>query len=80
MKIMTNRTFNDLLQQLTNQAVTIDKLLNENKKLKNENKKLKNDIRCLKNIYSRSDIIFPNTDERGLGDSETPTNYSEKYF
>lgn len=72
MKIMTNRTFNDLMQQLTNQAVTINQLLTENKRLKN-------DIRCLKNINSR-DIIFPNTDERGLGDSDTPNNLSDKYF
>ena len=72
MKIMTNRTFNDLMQQLTSQAVTINKL-------RTENKRLKNDIRCLKNINSR-DIIFPNTDERGLGDPDTPTNLSDKYF
>lgn len=73
MKIMTNKTFNDLLEQLTLQAVIINEL-------RTENKRLKNDIRCLKNINSRSDIIFPNTDERGLGDSETPTNFSEKFF
>lgn len=73
MKIMTNKTFNDLLEQLTSQAVIINDL-------RNENKRLKNDIRCLKNINSRSDIIFPNTDERGLGDSDTPTNLSDKYF
>ena len=72
MKIMTNRTFNDLMQQLTSQAVTINQL-------RTENKRLKNDIRCLKNINS-PDIIFPNTDERGLGDSDTPTNLSDKYF
>ena len=72
MKIMTNRTFNDLMQQLTSQAVTINQL-------RTENKRLKNDIRCLKNINSR-DIIFPNTDERGLGDSDTPANLSDKYF
>ena len=72
MKIMTNRTFNDLMQQLTSQAVTINQL-------RAENKRLKNDIRCLKNINSR-DIIFPNTDERGLGDSDTPTNLSDRYY
>lgn len=72
MKIMTNKTFNDLLEQLTSQAVIINDL-------RNENKRLKNDIRCLKNINSH-DIIFPNTDERGLGDSDTPNNLSDKYF
>ncbi len=37
-------------------------------------------IRILSNnVNSRADIIFPNTDERGLGDSETPINISEIY-
>lgn len=42
-------------------------------------KKLEHDINLLKNINSPIDVIFPNTDERGLGDSETPTNISEIY-
>lgn len=37
-------------------------------------------IRILSNnVNSHADIIFPNTDERGLGDSETPANISEIY-
>lgn len=37
-------------------------------------------IRILSNnVNSHADIIFPNTDERGLGDSETPNNISEIY-
>lgn len=77
MKIMTNRTFNDLLQQLTSQAVTINQLRTENKRLKEENYRLN------KTSYISSHakpIIFPNTDERGLGDPDTPTNLSDKYF
>ena len=39
-----------------------------------QNAKLKHDINLLKNINSPVDVIFPNTDERGLnGDSGSPT-------
>ena len=39
-----------------------------------QNAKLKHDINLLKNINSPVDVIFPNTDERGLnGDSGAPT-------
>ena len=42
------------------------------------NQKLENDIRLLKNINSEfTDVIFPNTDERGLGDTDTPIDLSD---
>ena len=42
------------------------------------NQKLENDIRLLKNINSDfTDVIFPNTDERGLGDTDTPIDLSD---
>ena len=42
------------------------------------NNKLENDIRLLKNINSDfTDVIFPNTDERGLGDTDTPIDLSD---
>ena len=43
------------------------------------NHKLEKDIRSLAttSLYCRSDIIFPNSDERGLGDSGTPINLSD---
>ena len=42
------------------------------------NQKLENDIRILKNINSDfTDVIFPNTDERGLGDTDTPIDLSD---
>jgi len=45
------------------------------------NQKLENDIRILKNINSDfSDIVFPNTEERGQGDTDTPTNLSDIWF
>ena len=72
MKIITNKTYDDYITTLMRLSARVDELTKENKRLKN-------DIRCLKNINSR-DIIFPNTDERGLGDSDTPTNLSDKYF
>lgn len=42
------------------------------------NHKLEKDIRSLVNtsLYCRSDVIFPNTDERGLG-SDIPTEISD---
>lgn len=46
------------------------------------NEKLLNDIRKLatKNINSHANIIFPNTEERGQGDTDTPTNLSDIWF
>ena len=42
------------------------------------NQKLENDIRLLKNINSDfTDVIFPNTEERGLGDTDTPIDLSD---
>ena len=72
MKIITNKTYDNYIETLMRLSARVDKLTKENKRLKN-------DIRCLKNINS-PDIIFPNTDERGLGDPDTPTNLSDKYF
>ena len=41
------------------------------------NNKLEKDIRSLSNsLYCRSDVIFPNTDERGLG-FDIPTEISD---
>lgn len=47
------------------------------------NEKLLNDIRKLatENINSHAaSIIFPNTEERGQGDTDTPTNLSDIWF
>jgi hypothetical protein len=42
------------------------------------NSKLENDIRILKNINSSfTDVIFPNTEEGRLGDTDTPTDLSD---
>ena len=46
------------------------------------NEKLLDDIRKLatENINSHASISFPNTEERGQGDSDTPTNLSDIWF
>lgn len=55
----------------------IEQLADVNIKLQDENKKLKDLVEFHK--YMRSspdDVIFPNTDERGLGDGDTPSDLS----
>ena len=55
----------------------IEQLADDNIKLQDENKHLKDLVEFHK--YMRSspdDIIFPNTDERGLGDGDTPSDLS----
>ena len=55
----------------------IEQLADDNITLQDENKHLKDLVEFHK--YMRSspdDIIFPNTDERGLGDGDTPTDLS----
>ena len=82
---------NRLRQLVANQKDTIEKAMSviehqiaENVKLQDANKELKSEVRRLKDLvafhqYMRSspdDVIFPNTDERGLGDGDTPTDLS----
>ena len=55
----------------------IEQLADDNFKLQDENKHLKDLVEFHK--YMRSspdDIIFPNTDERGLGEGDTPSDLS----
>ena len=62
----------------------IETLADDCCKLQDENKKLKSEVRRLKDLvtfhqYMRSspdDVIFPNTDERGLGEGDTPSDLS----
>ena len=61
MKILTNKQYQAL-------AVAFHNLKQENRMLKIENRLLKS-----KTSYITNDLIFPNTDERGLtGDPEMP--------
>ena len=76
MKILSNKKYSELMEVIGHQAAVIKQ---QNMKIN----KLNNDIRlyrkCLiNNTNSHADIIFPNTDERGLtGEAETPINFSD---
>lgn len=87
----TAAEINRLRELVDNQKETIEKAMkviehqiDENVKLQGENQKLKSEVRRLKDLvvfhqYMRSspdDVIFPNTDERGLGDGDTPSDLS----
>lgn len=75
---------NRLRKLVANQKDTIEKamavieqLADDNIKLQDENKHLKDLVEFHKYMRtSPDDIIFPNTDERGLGDGDTPTDLS----
>lgn len=72
MKILTNKRYNAMLDLIAAQQKTI--------RIYQKQVQQEKAIRILSNnVNSRADIIFPNTDERGLGDSETPINISEIY-
>ena len=67
MKILTDKRYNAMLDVIVKQH-------NVMQKQERLIKKLEHDINLLKNINSPVDIIFPNTDERGLnGYSGLPT-------
>ena len=70
MKILKNSQYDFLLGKISEQRQVI-------KAQSNYIKRLEHDIRLLKNINSQTDIIFPNTDERGLGEPDTPYNLSD---
>ena len=71
MKILTNKKYDQIMKLLEFQHDKIFSLISENNKLK----------RQLNDANNRADsikgLIFPNTDERGLGDTGTPTIFPE---
>lgn len=71
--LITKKRYNSMLDLIAAQQKTIriyQKQVQQQEKA----------IRILSNnVNSQADIIFPNTDERGLGDPETPTNISDIY-
>ena len=75
---------NRLRKLVENQKDTIEKamkvieqLADDNIKLQDENKHLKDLVEFHKYMRtSPDDIIFPNTDERGLGEGDTPSDLS----
>ena len=78
MWISKKKYFN--LRMRLDKAIEInDKLIEINKELCNKVEVLENDKKILLNILN-PDILgldFPNTNERGKGDSGTPTNFSD---
>ena len=89
--IKTAAEISRLRQLVDNQKDTIlkamkciERLADDCIKMQDENKQLKSEVRRLKDLvafhqYMRSspdDVIFPNTDERGLGDGDTPSDLS----
>lgn len=77
MKLMTNEKYNALMRALRLQNKTIEKLTNENKSLKRELGRCE----LMRNLERgiTYGVIFPNTDERGLGDSGTPTIFPDMF-
>lgn len=72
MKLMTNDKYNKLMRTLKQQHEIITNLVKENKALKRDFAHY-----IAKDISLSKGVIFPNTDERGLGDSGTPLNFPD---
>lgn len=66
-----------LRQLVANQKDTIEKAMKVIEQLADDNIKLQDENQKLQAALADEDIIFPNTDERGLsGDGDTPTDLS----
>ena len=77
-KIITTTEYNKLQEDLRSLQKEREDLIKVIDLYRKCNNKLENDIRLLKNINSDfTDVIFPNTDERGLGDTDTPIDLSD---
>ena len=77
-KIITTTEYNKLQDELGHLRKEREDLIKVIDLYRKCNNKLENDIRLLKNINSDfTDVIFPNTDERGLGDTDTPIDLSD---
>ena len=77
-KIITATEYKQLQDELGRLRKEREDLIKVIDLYRKHNNKLENDIRILKNINSDfTDVIFPNTDERGLGDTDTPIDLSD---
>ena len=65
-----------LRELVNNQKDTIKKAMKVIEQLADDNIKLQAENQKLQAALADEDIIFPNTDERGLGDGDTPTDLS----
>ena len=77
-KIITTTEYNKLQGELGHLRKEREDLIKVIDLYRKCNNKLENDIRILKNINSDfTNVIFPNTEERGLGDTDTPIDLSD---
>lgn len=65
-----------LRKLVANQKETIEKAMKVIEQLADDNIRLQAENQKLHAALADEDIIFPNTDERGLGDGDTPTDLS----
>ena len=65
-----------LRELVANQKDTIEKAMKVIEQLCDDNIRLQAENQKLQAALADEDIIFPNTDERGLGDGDTPSDLS----
>lgn len=65
-----------LRELVANQKDTIEKAMKVIEQLADDNIRLQAENQKLQAALADEDIIFPNTDERGLGDGDTPRDLS----
>ena len=71
MKILTQKKYDHIMKLVEFQHDKIFSLMRENNKLKRQLNAANNRADSIKGL------IFPNTDERGLGEQETPLNFPD---
>lgn len=71
MKILSTKTYEQMIKLLEFQHDKIFSLMRENNNLKRQLNAANNRADSIKGL------IFPNTDERGLGDTGTPLNFPD---
>lgn len=72
----TAAEISSLRELVANQKDTIEKAMRVIEQLCDDNIRLQAENQKLQVALADEDIIFPNTDERGLGDGDTPTDLS----
>lgn len=72
----TAAEISSLRELVANQKDTIEKAMRVIEQLCDDNIRLQAENQKLQVALADEDIIFPNTDERGLGEGDTPTDLS----
>ena len=76
---ISKKTYNEMLRVMATTAEDNDKLIKINKSLCKKIKILENDKSILLNLINPDIPEYPNTEERGQGDSDTPDNLSDLF-